>query len=86
MNQIIEIRGKKLLRFILMRTQMPVCNHWRRFNPNSQCDIHGVAKKGKPRDQLAFHNPGIIDMVAVCAAYSIFALNQQRLSDTSLTL
>lgn len=65
---------------------MPVCNHWRRLNPNNQCDIRGDAKKGKPRDQLAIHNPGIIDMVAVCAAYNIFALNQQDLADTSLTL
>lgn len=59
---------------------MLVCNHWRHLSPNNQCDIHGDAKKGKPRDQLAIHNPGIIDMVAVCAANSIFTLNQQDLA------
>lgn len=46
---------------------MPVCNHWRRLSPNNQCEIHGDAKRGKPRERLSIHNPGIIDMVAMRA-------------------
>lgn len=65
---------------------MPACNHWRHLSPNNQCDIHGDAKRVKPRDRLTIHNPGIIDVVAMRAACSIFTPNQLGLADALLTL
>lgn len=69
-----------------MRTHMPACNHWRHLSPNNQRDIHGDAKRGKPRDRLTIHNPGIIDVVAMRAACGISTPNQLGLAEALLTL